>query len=85
MNHNVATFSKATATDVVFAVTSDNAVVCTELKNNLSTVNPDNYSFVNNELIIKKEYLSGLANGDKKFTLTLNTGNSFVLSISVSD
>lgn len=70
---------------MVFTVTSEIAVNCTELKNGIATVNSDNYTFANNVLTIKKEYLATATNGDKTFTLKLDSGDSLVVTISITD
>lgn len=85
MSPGFAAVSKGTPTDAVFTVTGAK-VTLTTLKNGVSTVNPDNYTYsdATDKLTIKGTYLGTLTAGDKTFTLVTNVGD-FEVEISVVD
>ncbi len=78
-----AMFSKAAATDVAFTVTSNAAIMLTSLKIGGSEVNASNYTYANSKLILGSNYLVGLAEGDKVFTLTFNSGDTVLVTVKV--
>ena len=59
------------------------------LKNSNSSVNTENYTFVNNVLTIKSAYLATQTNGEKTFTLSVVIGDGdvvdFVIAVTVGD
>jgi len=77
-----ATFSKAAAADVVLTVAG--ATTITALKNGTSNVNAANYTINGLVVTITKDYLTGLANGDKTFTVVTDAG-SVVSTVTVGD
>ena len=81
---NSTTFSRATAADVVVEVT-DGVIV--GLRNNTSNVNSDNYTIAEGggSITIKKEYLSGLADGEKTFHILLEDETDIEYLITVGD
>ncbi|MBQ8918797.1 MAG: hypothetical protein IJ056_01640 [Acidaminococcaceae bacterium] len=81
---NSTTFSRASAADVVVEVT-DGVIV--GLKNNTSNVNADNYTIAEGggSITIKKEYLSGLADGEKTFHILLEDETDIEYLITVGD
>lgn len=86
MSPETATFSKAAAADVVLTVSSsDSAVTLSAVKNSGSVVNTANYTFVDNKLTIKKEYLTTLTNGAKTFTIVMTEGTDLTVTITVGD
>jgi len=60
------------------------ATAITALKNGTSNVNTANYTINGLALTITKEYLAGLANGDKTFTVVTDAG-SVVSTVTVGD
>lgn len=57
------------------------------LKNNMSNVNTDNYTIAEGggSITIKKEYLSGLADGEKTFHILLEDETDIEYLITVGD
>ena len=85
MSPGFAAVSKGAPTDAVFTVTGTK-VTLTALKNGVSTVNPENYTYsdATDKLTVKGTYLGTLTAGDKTFTLITNVGE-FEVDISVVD
>lgn len=85
MSPDFAAVSKDDPTDAVFTVTGGK-VTLTALKNGVSTVNAENYTYsdATDRLTIKGTYLGTLTAGDKTFTLVTNVGD-FEVEISVVD
>lgn len=79
-----ATFSKAAPADVKFTVTSTGTVDLVGLKIGSTAVNTSNYGYDGGVLTIEGDYLSGLANGVKVFTLTMNAGNDLTVAVTVA-
>lgn len=76
-----AIFSRSSAQDVVVSVDGE----VTGLRNNTSNVNPENYMIGPGSVTIKKEYLAGLANGEKKFRVLTADGSDVEYYITVGD
>ncbi|MGL4484662.1 MAG: X2-like carbohydrate binding domain-containing protein [Anaerovoracaceae bacterium] len=74
-------FNKADPEDGVFAVSYG---IVAELKNGTATVNTENYSVEVGSLTINAEYLAGLAEGEKTFTVKTNNGDCEIV-ITVTD
>lgn len=79
MTPTTTTFSKAKPADVVVTVSGG---VVTELKNNVATVNADNWDYVDSKLTIYKEYLETQTVGEKTITIVTVSGNA-TLTITV--
>ncbi len=62
---------------------SGNAV--SNVKNGSAIVNVDNYTVADGKVIFKKEYLATLANGDKKITVVMASGDSLSVIITITD
>ena len=74
-------FSRSSAQDVVVSVDGE----VTGLKNNISNVNPDNYVVGSGSVTIKKEYLAGLSDGEKKFRVLMADGSDIEYFVTVGD
>jgi TP901-1 family phage major tail protein len=78
-----ATFSKAAPDDIAVTVTSTGTVDLVSLKIGSTAVNTSNYGYDAGVLTIEGDYLGGLANGVKVFTLGMSAGNDLTLAVTV--
>jgi TP901-1 family phage major tail protein len=78
-----AVFSKAAPEDLTFTVTSNGTVDLVSLKIGSTVVNPSNYGYDANVLTIEGDYLGGLANGVKVFTLVMSAGDNLTVAVTV--
>ncbi len=84
MSPLTAAFSKAAPADAVFTVTPAGTVTLSALKIGAATVSASNYTYAANVLTIKNEYLGGLANGDKAFSLVMSDGGDMAVTVTVA-
>lgn len=76
------TFSKASAADVAFTITSGTGVTLTSVKNGNTALKSSDYTYANGILTISKTYFAALDNGAQTINVTLSDDD--VLSATVT-
>ncbi|HCP14822.1 MAG TPA: hypothetical protein DIT32_03465 [Peptococcaceae bacterium] len=73
---NPATFSKAAPADITFTITSSDSAICGGVRLGTYTLAASEFTLGTGTVLIKKEYLADLTNGDQVFTLLMDKGNN---------
>lgn len=71
-----ASFSKAAPADSTFTITTSDGAVCGGVRLGTYSLASSEFTLGTGTVLIKKEYLTTLDNGDQIFTLLMNKGNN---------
>lgn len=77
-------FSKASAADITLIITSSDGAVCNGVRKGTDPMTAGEFTLGEGTVILEKEYLGTLTNGEYIFNLVMNLGNNIPVTITIT-